>query len=361
VDNTKQSPTLLSLCSGYGGIEEGIRRAIGAVRVLAHVEIEAYAIANLLSKMESEQVASAPIWTNLKTLPTRSFRESVDILTGGYPCQPFSAAGKRLGTEDPRHLFPHILRIIDEVMPRMCFFENVEGHVSLGLREVLESLEERGYKTAWGIFSAEEVGAPHRRKRVFIMAQSNSSRLCGGWYSEECTDDDNRIQSNKGERNELRSEVEGCNIISRRELADTNTGRSEWGNEAQSDQVGEVEQYSTQGEVSVDGGELAHTNCRGSGEDIEQTKPRTVGIEQPPRSSWGGAGQGEAKQVQRWPARPSENQHDWEEPRTVERKMGGTVNGPSNRVDELRQLGNGVVPQTAELAFKILSERIKWK
>jgi site-specific DNA-cytosine methylase len=102
------------------------------------------------------------------------FRGCVDIITGGYPCQPFSAAGKRLGTEDPRHLWPYILDHINAIRPVRCLFENVEGHISLGLREVIGDLEGAGYNPTWGIFSAAEVGAPHQRKRVYILADSKS-------------------------------------------------------------------------------------------------------------------------------------------------------------------------------------------
>ena len=174
MDSSAQLPTVLSLCSGYGGIERGLELAGLEHRVLAHVEIEAFAIENLVSKMEQGLLAPSPIYTDLKTFPSEIFRDRVDILTGGYPCQPFSQAGRRTGKSDHRHLFPYILEIIDTVRPVRCFFENVEGNISLGLREVISELEARGYKTAWGIFSAEEVYAPHQRKRVFILAHSKS-------------------------------------------------------------------------------------------------------------------------------------------------------------------------------------------
>ena len=177
VDTTKELPTVLSLCSGYGGIERGLELAGFKHRVLAHVEIEAFCAARLVNKMEANLLPPAPIYTNLKTLPVEPFRGRVDILTGGYPCQPFSAAGKRLGEDDPRHLWPHIRKIIRAVRPVRCFFENVEGHISLGLREVISDLESLGYKTAWGIFSAREVGAPyHQRKRVYIFADTDGRR-----------------------------------------------------------------------------------------------------------------------------------------------------------------------------------------
>ena len=174
MDITQKLPTVLSLCTGYGGIERGLNLAGIEHRVIAHVEIEAFAIANLVAKMEAGKLDAAPVWSNLKTLPVESFRDRVDILTGGYPCQPFSAAGKRLGEEDPRHLWPYICDIIRAVRPVRCFFENVEGHISLGLREVISDLESLGYKVAWGIFSAREVGAPHQRKRVYIMANCDN-------------------------------------------------------------------------------------------------------------------------------------------------------------------------------------------
>jgi len=178
VDTTEKFPTLLSFCSGYGGIERGLELAGVNHRVLAYVEIEAFAIANLLAKMEEGKLAPAPIWTDIKTFPAHLFRGCVDVITGGYPCQPFSTAGKRQGKNDSqgRHLWPYIREYIRTIKPAQCFFENVEGHVSLGLSSVISDLEEDGYDPAFGIFSAAEVGAPHQRKRVFIMAHSISER-----------------------------------------------------------------------------------------------------------------------------------------------------------------------------------------
>jgi DNA (cytosine-5)-methyltransferase 1 len=172
VDITEELPTVLSFCSGAGGIERGLELAGFKHRVIAFSEIEAYAIANLANKMEAGKLLPAPIWSNLKTLPVQPFRDKVDLITGGYPCQPFSAAGQRKGTDDPRHLWPYIRGHIESIRPVRCFFENVEGHISLGLREVIADLESLGYTATWGIFSAREVGAPHQRKRVYILANS---------------------------------------------------------------------------------------------------------------------------------------------------------------------------------------------
>ena len=168
--DTTKTITHLGLCAGYGGIELGLKRAIPGLRTVALCEIEAFAIANLVSKMEAGLMDPAPIWPDLKTFPWAAFRDRVDILTGGYPCQPFSAAGQRRGKDDPRHLWPYIADGIRLLRPRCCFFENVEGHISLGLSDVIEDLAGMGYRTTWGIFSASECGAPHQRKRVFILA-----------------------------------------------------------------------------------------------------------------------------------------------------------------------------------------------
>ena len=176
VDTTQELPTVISFCSGYGGIERGLDLIGFEHRVIAYVEIEAYAIANLVNKMEAGLLPPAPIYTNLKTFPAHLFRDKVSLITGGYPCQPFSAAGQRKGTDDPRHLWPYIRRHIESIRPVQCFFENVEGHISLGLREVISELEQDGYSTTWGIFSAREVGAPHQRKRVYILADTISAR-----------------------------------------------------------------------------------------------------------------------------------------------------------------------------------------
>lgn len=174
--DTAQEFTHVGLCAGYEGIALGLKRVIPSLRTVAYCEIEAFACANLVAKMEAGLLDASPIWTDLKTFPWSSFREKVDILTGGYPCQPFSAAGKRRGHEDHRHLWPYIADGIAAMRPGIVFFENVEGHISLGLREVLADLVALGYRVendrgepTWGIFSAEEVGAPHQRKRVFIL------------------------------------------------------------------------------------------------------------------------------------------------------------------------------------------------
>lgn len=175
MDNTENVATLLSLCTGYGGMERGIRTTGFRFRTVCYVECEAYAVANLAKKIETGKMDAAPIWSDVKTLPLEPFRNRIDVLVGGYPCQPFSMSGHRKGTDDDRNLWPYIAKTIQAIKPFRCFFENVEGHITKGLRNVIADLAEMDYRSAWGIFSAVECGASHKRKRVFIMADANGA------------------------------------------------------------------------------------------------------------------------------------------------------------------------------------------
>lgn len=168
----------LSLCAGYGGLELGISIAEPRYRTACFVEREAHAAATLVARMEDEGLDRAPVWDDLRSFDGRAWRGRIHILSAGYPCQPFSLAGKRRGREDPRHLWPEVERIIDEVRPGVVFAENVEGHIDLGFAEVAESLRRLGYRAKAGLFTAREVGAPHRRRRLFIMAHADGER-CG--------------------------------------------------------------------------------------------------------------------------------------------------------------------------------------
>jgi DNA (cytosine-5)-methyltransferase 1 len=127
--------------------------------------------------MEDKALDCAPIWDDVTTFDGRRWRGKVHILTAGYPCQPFSFAGIRRGEEDPRHLWPSVARIIDECDPEWCFFENVEGHMSLGADRVFAELRELGFTVKAGLFSALEVGASQIRRRLFIVAHADKVPL----------------------------------------------------------------------------------------------------------------------------------------------------------------------------------------
>jgi DNA (cytosine-5)-methyltransferase 1 len=192
VDNTKKL-SHISLCYGYGGIDLGLHRIFGEqLQLAAACEIEAYALENLMSKMEAGIIPAAPVWTDLRTFPWEQFL-GVWMVSGGFPCQPFSSAGKRGTDADPRHLFPHILDGIRRCRPSFVFLENVEGIISAKLSgddwrdpagtpvllHVLRELERVGYRAEAGVFDAASEGAPQQRKRVFILAHRKHARLEG--------------------------------------------------------------------------------------------------------------------------------------------------------------------------------------
>ncbi len=458
--DTTETITHISLCAGYGGIDLGLKRVIPTLRTIAFSEIEVFACANLVAKMEEGLLDAAPIWSNLKTLPWDGFLGKVDILSGGFPCQPFSCAGKREGDEDPRHLFPYILDGIRRCRPSVVFLENVEGILSAKLTEdnwrdptgtpvllhVLRELERVGYKATAGIFSASEVGAPHQRKRVFIMAHSTGSGFQTFWNkyfsqrneksacepSELAHCDGNgstagiprqeswnegatgssydhsgqgvwpsrpgqpqhsweppRVVGNTNRRGREESEHLDPNIspessgCDTKELGDTKNKRKL--NEAEQDisQAGSLLDRASEG-ASMGNAESIRPSTRrpehegfsgklrtpsASDEGLGNAENRSNG--QLPSEQQGGNPVGGSGEEGRSCAEQELKRPDGCNERQAEPSMGGDPNGTANRMgdaelfvscdnrtDELRLLGNGVVPATAEIAWRILSKSI---
>ena len=158
--------TVGSLFSGIGGLDLGLERA--GMHVIWQSEIDPYAC-RVLAKHWPDTPNLGDI-----TAIDWSTVERPDVICGGYPCQPFSYAGARAGTDDRRHLWPYFLDAIRKLRPRYALLENVPGHLSLGFGRVLGDLAESGYDAQWDCIPAAAVGAPHRRDRVFVVAHTNS-------------------------------------------------------------------------------------------------------------------------------------------------------------------------------------------
>jgi len=156
-----------SLCTGYGGLDLAVEEHFNAETVWC-AEFDKYA------SQVIEQRFNIPNYGNIKEIDWASL-EAIDILTAGYPCQPFSHAGYRKGTDDERHIFPYILEAISILRPRWVILENVRGHLSLGLKEVLAGLTSVGYNARWQVVRAADAGAPHQRARLFVVAYPNSN------------------------------------------------------------------------------------------------------------------------------------------------------------------------------------------
>ena len=154
--------TVGSLFSGIGGIDLGLERA--GHKVIWQSEIDLYAC-----KVLQKHWPKVTNHGDIKKIDWATV-ERPDIICGGYPCQPFSTAGKRQGAADPRHLWPWVRQAISEIRPRYAMLENVRGHLSMGATTVIGELAEIGYDAEWRIISAAGVGAPHRRDRIIIVA-----------------------------------------------------------------------------------------------------------------------------------------------------------------------------------------------
>ena len=305
VVDTQANYSHVSLCTGYGGIDIGLRRVLPSCRTILACEVEAYACAVLLSKMEEGQLDACPIWTDIKTLPLEVIPKGIFVLSGGFPCTPFSVAGVRKTDDDPRHLFPYIKDAIRSIQPKWVFLENVEGIISakLGgdgwedpagtpvLLHVLRELERIGYEPAWGIFSAEECGHPHQRKRVFILAKMGDTRS---------------------------SQANGLPCAEKREPH----------------------------------GETRHSSFKMG--DTKFTRLERHPESEHPASGW---------QISSRPVAPPDfPQHEWERPRTISKSgicgaidgVGSRLDTTEHRVDRLRMIGNGCCPDTVAKAWQTL-------
>ena len=154
--------TVGSLFSGIGGLDLGLERA--GMRVIWQSEIDPYA-----SRVLKKHWPKVPNYGDIKEIQWRNVVRP-NVICGGYPCQPFSNAGRRNGTDDPRHLWPWVRTAISELRPDYAILENVRGHLSLGGLSVIGELADVGYDAEWRIISAASVGANHRRDRLFIVA-----------------------------------------------------------------------------------------------------------------------------------------------------------------------------------------------
>lgn len=285
------------------------------------VEREAYLSALLVSKMEQGLLDPCPIFGDLVSFDWARYRGLVHLVSGGFPCQPFSYAGKRDGVDDPRHLWPYIRDGLEILRPEIVFFENVAGISTAKspgyhsvLHHVLSDLEGLGFRATAGEFSAAEVGAPHLRKRWFILGLADTDgNPCGPEQSRR-TD---------------------------RELSEAGRGLLLWESQRE---TGEESRGSSSDE-------LADPLRGGSSDRIsEPTHDQTLKHKSTDEGT-------------RWPSRPGQSQHECEPARTIEPGLGRDSYGLPDRmdpyrIDRLRALGNAVVPAVAERAFRSLIDEL---
>ncbi len=174
---THSPQTYLSIASGVGGLDLAVTSgSSGTAHPVCYIENEITAAAVLAARMEDGTLAEAPIWSDLKTFDYGSWSGLVDGIIAGFPCQPYSISGNRSGEHHSEYVWPSLRDGIRAANPAWVFLENVSGILGVGGYEVFRDLQELGYDVSATLLSAEEVGASHRRVRLFILANSHSKR-----------------------------------------------------------------------------------------------------------------------------------------------------------------------------------------
>ena len=172
---------IIDLCSGIGGFSYAAERLVGGFETVLFCDNDKWC-----RRVLKKHWPNVPIESDVRELardpdgliPATDARRT--ILCSGYPCQPFSVAGKQRGEEDDRHIWPQIFTIVKARQPAWCIFENVTGHVTLGLDQVLSDLESEGYAIQTFIIPACAVNAPHRRDRLWLVAHTSSGECSTG-------------------------------------------------------------------------------------------------------------------------------------------------------------------------------------
>lgn len=338
VDTTQQPLRTLSVCSGIGGLELGVSRAIHT-RVVGYCEREAFAASVLLARMEEAALDSAPLWVgDIREMDADSLAGEVELYLGGFPCQPYSQAGKRKASDDERDLWATIREHLRVIRPRYAFFENVRGLVSHreGLERVLCDLARLGFDARWTTLKAAAVGAPHHRERLFIMAYANGGGCEGSGISErtELQGSHGGLADGRGSDGRLSGEAVAHPV---------SVSSQRWGDTP--DMASEGRQAEGEGHQRQRGGDTPD----GGGDALEFPTAFAPG----PDGDWS-----EAPDYL-LPAIHTRKGVDSE----AESVLRGTRDGNAQslldaaqlyRIPRLRALGNAVVPSQAEAAFRYL-------
>lgn len=295
-DHEAAKLTHLSLFSGIGGLD--LAAEMAGFRTVGQCEWADYP-----TKVLEKHWPDVPRWRDIRKLTGESFYEktgmrTVDVISGGFPCQPFSVAGKRRGKEDDRYLWPEMLRVISEFQPTWVVGENVAGIVNMALDQVYADLENEGYSVQSLIIPACAVDAPHRRDRCAIVAWDANRRDRDAWAEREVEERENAEPAGICDdvSTEKAQPERRCDVLS-----DTdNRGRSLW----RDGELPAVEETAT-----------SWTDHRGRAAEYVT-------------GEW-------------WPAEPD---------------VGRVAHGVPSRVDRLKCLGNAVVPQQFYPIFQAIAD-----
>ena len=295
-------------------------------RTVCAVEWEPYTASVLCARQNDKILPPFPIWDDVQTFDGRPWRGIVQVVSGGFPCQDISSAGKGAGISGKRSsMWGHMARIIGEVRPQFAFVENSPMLTVRGLGVVLGDLSEMGYDCRYGVVSASSVGANHKRDRIWIVAYSQH---IGGTEAQK--DRENYgIQPESSSRSQLCvNEFEGASCL--RETTDMaytqRMGREERSNEQRIDGVGSTSDYL---------GNCGETLSNSSSKNVQGQWTIPCGVEQK---------LGDIGNASWWESEPN---------------VGRVANGVASRVDRLKAIGNGQVPLCAATAWTLLNKRLE--
>lgn len=316
----------LALFAGAGGGILG-GKLLGW-RTVCAVEWEPYPTSVLIARQNEGILPPFPIWDDVQTFDGRPWRGRVDVVSGGFPCQDISAAGKGAGIDGERSgMWAHMARIIREVGPRYCFVENSPMLTSRGLGRVLGDLAAMGYDARWGVLGAVDAGAPHKRDRIWIVANSDlhehrtngrEEGEQGVIPSEHRPERCSRGIGGTGGDSEILADAEKLFGDGGEHLAGIcarTKSLSEFGNGRGPQDVADADGAQREGAGFASGGDVEHADAHAS-------------------SPW-------------WRCDPAE---------ASESGVGRMAHGVAARVDRLKAIGNGQVSSVAALAWRILSQ-----
>ena len=302
---------VLDLFSGIGGFSLGLE-ATGGFETKAFCELDKYCKGVLKKHWPDTRQ-----YDDIKELTYDKLRsdgiDTIDIITGGYPCQPFSVAGKQKGTEDKRHLWPEYFRLVKECRPTWVIGENVSGHIKLGLDQVIEDLESEGYATRTFSISASSIGANHQRERIWIIANANNNGShTKKRYETEQSSNRQKDRIPIGNGNSTNSNSNGL-------LKDDSNIRPQSTESIRTDS----------GSIRKDIPRKQHMANTNSGSKETLNQERVLGE------------QNTERETERYPDGSLQVHGQW----NFEPNVGRVADGIPSRVDRLKSLGNSLVPQ----------------
>ena len=365
----------VDLCSGIGGFSLGFEWAQLSTPIL-FCDTEPWC-----RKILAKNFPNVPIATDVKELANDPERlvPDCDILTAGYPCQPFSVAGKQKGTEDDRHIWPYIFRIVTQKRPTWCVFENVYGHIAMGLDEVLADLESEGYATRTFVVPACGVNAPHKRDRLWIVGYaehdgSSTSKIRGSNAQDARGSSQGQIQakqssgaSGREDDGSLHQDMADTQSIGRggrnssergageRNVQSEEQGRSSVGRETERrgeprrENVADTTILGLQEHGHGKPDEFVHVSENVADTSGKGSQGRLSGRSGSERQSFmGQSGRGSSTYGQ--------SGEDWW---AVEPNVRRVAHGIPKRVDRIKGLGNAIVPQIAMNIGLAIKEEIE--